>query len=116
MPARADLSTCWLTTHRLIADLATPTLRTSRRSARRPARLALTHVRALQALDVTLAGASHRDIGEAIFGSEAMTIRWHADSELRAQMRHLIRRGRALMNGGYLTLLATSAAGRFRRH
>jgi len=63
-------------------------------------------MRALQALDGALASASHRDIGESIFGPEAMTSRWHADSELRAQLRHLIRRGRALMNGGYRTLLA----------
>jgi len=86
---------------------------TNRRAVRRPTRLALTHMRALQALDATLARASHRDIGEVIFGSEAMMSRWHADSELRAQVRHLIRRGRTLMNGGYRTLLSANSAGRF---
>lgn len=116
MPARTDLSACWLTTRRLIRDLTIPTPRTSRRSARRPTRFVLTHMRALQALDATLAGASHRDIGEVIFGPEAMMTRWHADSELRAQVRHFIRRGRALMNGGYRTLLATTGEGRFPTH
>jgi hypothetical protein len=57
-----------------------------------------------------------RDIGEAIFGSEAVMTRWHADSELRAQVRHLIRRGRTLMNGGYRTLLTASGARRFPTH
>jgi hypothetical protein len=112
-PAKADLSAFWLTTRRLITDLTKPASQTSRRAARRPTRLALTHMRALQALDATLARASHRAIGEAIFGSEAMMSRWHADSELRAQVRHLIRRGRTLMNGGYRTLLSPSSAGRF---
>jgi len=116
MPAKADLSSCWLTTRRLIRELTKPTPRTSRRSASRPTRLALTHMRALQAVDGTLEGASHRDIGEVIFGSEAMMTRWHADSELRAQVRHLIRRGRALMDGGYRTLLAARGAGRFPAH
>jgi hypothetical protein len=57
--------------------------------------------------------ASHRAIGEAIFGSEAMASHWHADSELRAQVRHLIPRGRTLMNGGYRTLLGANSSGRF---
>jgi hypothetical protein len=113
MPARADLSAYWLTTRRLTAALIPRAPLTSRPAARRPTRLALTHMRSLQALDGALASASHRDIGEAIFGPEAMRSRWHADSELRAQLRHLIRRGRRLMNGGYRTLLAGSNAGRF---
>jgi len=113
MPARADLSAYCLTARRLTAALTPHIPLTSRRVARRPTRLALTHMRALQALDGALASASHRDIGEAIFGSEAMRSRWHADSELRAQLRHLIRRGRTLMSGGYRTLFGGSNAGRF---
>lgn len=113
MPATPDLSAYWRTTRRLITELSTPTARATRPAARRPTRLALTHMRALQALDATLARASHRDIGEAIFGPEAMEDRWHADSELRAQVRHLIHRGRTLMNGAYRTLLAAGGAGRF---
>jgi hypothetical protein len=110
------MSKDWLTTRRLIRDLTIPTSRTSKRSARRPTRSLLAHMRALQALDATLAGASHRDIGAAIFGSEAIMIRWHPDSELRAQVRHLIRRGRVLVNGGYRRLLAASGTGRIPTH
>lgn len=70
----------------------------------RPAtRAALLHLRALQALDGAQAGASHRDIAQTLFGLEAV-VRWHADGELRAQVRHLLRRAEAYMGGGYLSL------------
>lgn len=73
--------------------------------AARPAtRAALLHVRALQALDASQAGASHRDIALALFGLETVVLRWHEDSELRAQVRYLLRRARSLMDGGYLAL------------
>jgi hypothetical protein len=111
MPAHADLSAPLLATRRLIANLTTPASRTLTRAVRRPTRLALTHMRALQALDAVYANASHRDIGEAIFGPKAVATRWHADSELRAQIRHLIRRGRTLMNGGYRDSLPTVTKG-----
>lgn len=67
-------------------------------------RAALLHLRALQALDGTQAGASHRDIAQALFGLEAVALRWHDDGELRAQVRHLLRRAEAYMSGGYLLL------------
>lgn len=67
-------------------------------------RAALLHLRALQALDASLAGASHRGLAQALFGWEAVQRRWHSDSELRAQVRHLISRGEGLMRGGYLAL------------
>jgi hypothetical protein len=67
-------------------------------------RAALLHVRALQALDASQAGASHRDIAQALFGLEAVVLRWHEDGELRAQVRHLLRRAESFMNGGYLSL------------
>ena len=71
---------------------------------KRPAtRAALLHLRALQALDGAQAGASHRDIAQTLFGLEAV-VRWHADGELRAQVRHLLRRAEAYMGGGYLSL------------
>lgn len=71
----------------------------------RPAtRAALLHLRALQALDASTAGASHRDIAQALFGLEAVVLRWHEDGELRAQVRHLLRRAESFMNGGYLSL------------
>lgn len=70
---------------------------------RHATRTALLHLRALQALDGAQAGASHRDIAQALFGLEAL-VRWHADGELRAQVRHLLRRAEAYMGGGYLSL------------
>jgi hypothetical protein len=74
------------------------------RSCVRPAtRAALLHLRALQTLDGAQAGASHRDIAQALFGFDAV-VRWHADGELRAQVRHLLRRAEAYMSGGYLSL------------
>lgn len=67
-------------------------------------RVALLHLRALQALDASQAGVSHRDIAQALFGLEAVVLRWHEDGELRAQVRHLLRRANAYMTGGYLAL------------
>lgn len=72
--------------------------------ARPVTRAALMHLRALQALDAWQAGASHRDVAQAIFGLEAVVLRWHEDGELRAQVRHLLRRAEAYMTGGYLAL------------
>lgn len=72
--------------------------------ARPVTRQALLHLRALQALDAAQAGASHRDIAQALFGLEAVVLRWHEDSELRAQVRHLLRRADEFMTGGYLAL------------
>lgn len=74
----------------------------------RPSRLALTHMRTLQALDAHAAGASHREIAEAIFGTDEVATRWHADSELRAQVRHLLKRGHAYVNGNYRKLLTAT--------
>ncbi len=71
---------------------------------RAPTRAALLHLRALQALDASQAGASHRDIAQALFGLEAVVLRWHEDGELRAQVRHLLRRAESFLNGGYLDL------------
>lgn len=76
--------------------------------ARPATRAALLHLRALQALDASQAGASHRDIAQALFGLEAVVLRWHEDGELRAQVRHLLRRAEAFMTGGYLVLAGVS--------
>ena len=76
--------------------------------ARPVTRAALLHLRALQALDASQAGASHRDIAQALFGLEAVVLRWHEDGELRAQVRHLVRRAEAYMAGGYLALAGVS--------
>ncbi len=75
-------------------------------------RLRIMHMRALQALDGALAGATLREVAVAIFGAERVEHSWNPDSELRAQVRHLIARGHALMRGGYRRLLDTDAAGR----
>jgi hypothetical protein len=75
----------------------------------RPDRVSLAHMRSLQALDGTLAEASQREIASAIFGRSHVDDNWHADGELRAQTRHLIRRGQALMRGGYGRLVASAA-------
>jgi hypothetical protein len=77
-----------------------------------PSRLAIVHLRTIQALDGFLVGATQREIGAALFGADAVTQRWLADGELRAQVRHLIRRGRALMTGGYRALLQNGLEGK----
>jgi hypothetical protein len=76
--------------------------------ARPVTRAALLHLRALHALDASQAGASQRDIAQALFGLEAVVLRWHEDGELRAQVRHLVRRAEAYMAGGYLALAGVS--------
>jgi hypothetical protein len=78
-------------------------------SSDRPNRSSLLHMRALQALDGTLAGASQRDVAEMLFGADSVAGRWHADSDLRAQVRRLIRRGQCLMQGDYRHLLQIDA-------
>ena len=75
-----------------------------------PGRVSVLHMRALQALDGRAAGASHRELAAVIFGPDTVARRWHADSELRAQVRHLLRRGKAFMQSEYRRL-ATQAAG-----
>ena len=78
--------------------------------ARPISRGGLLHLRALQALDATQAGASHRDIAIALFGPEAVLAEWHADGVVRAQVRHLISRAKGLMQWGYLDLAAVRRA------
>jgi hypothetical protein len=75
----------------------------------RPDRIAVMHMRILQALDGAAAGAAQRDIALAIFGASQLAGRWHSDDALRAQVRHLLRRGKALMQGGYRDLLGNHA-------
>jgi hypothetical protein len=62
------------------------------------------HLRALQALDAVQGGASQREVASAVFGVEATKTRWSSDGELRAQTRHLLKRAKALMQGGYREL------------
>ena len=75
----------------------------------RPGRASLLHMRTLQALDGVLAGATQRGIAEVLFGIGAVAERWYDDSDLRAQIRRLIRRGQTLMSGEYRQLLQLGA-------
>ncbi|PRF44074.1 DUF2285 domain-containing protein [Burkholderia multivorans] len=80
----------------------------------RPTPAALLELHTLQALDATLAGASLRDVGEGLFGADAMAD-WYSDGGLRSKVRRLVRRGDALMRGGYrhLAQLPPLEKGRF---
>ena len=71
----------------------------------RPSRVALLEAHTLQALDATLAGATLREVAEALFGAAVVAADWHADSALRARVRRLVQRGAMLMRGGYRRLL-----------
>jgi hypothetical protein len=77
------------------------------RPADRPGRTDLFHARALQALDGLTAGASQRELATAILGHATVARSWRPDSALRAQMRYLIRRARALMAGEYRSMIVT---------
>lgn len=77
---------------------------------RAPSRAALLHLRALQALDGLQAGASHREIAKVLFGAETVAQRWQADGELRAQVRHLLRRAEGYMQDGYRVLAGVELA------
>ena len=80
----------------------------------RPTPSALLELHTLQALDATLAGASLRDVGEGLFGADAVAD-WYSDGGLRSKVRRLVRRGDALMRGGYrhLAQLPPLEKGRF---
>ncbi|KND57580.1 hypothetical protein BVER_02348c [Candidatus Burkholderia verschuerenii] len=70
-----------------------------------PTATALLDMHTVQALDATLAGFPARAIAEGLFGTETFEAHWHSDSGLRSRVRRLIRRGRALMRGGYRGLI-----------
>ncbi|WP_323026664.1 DUF2285 domain-containing protein [Castellaniella sp.] len=84
----------------------------------RPTPSALLELHTLQALDATLAGASLREVAEGLFGADVVAADWHADGDLRARVRRLVRRGDALMRGGYrhLAQLPPLEKGRFDGH
>ena len=71
----------------------------------RPKRESLMHMRTLQALDGAEAGATHRAIAESLYGTKDVWRRWSKYSELPSHIRYLLRRGRALVDGGYFRLL-----------
>lgn len=70
----------------------------------RPSASSMLELHTLQALDGTLAGASLRTVADVLFGAEAVVAGWHADGDLRARVRRLMRRGLNLMRGGYRRL------------
>lgn len=82
-------------------DLDPPLAQTSPR----PTAAQLLELHTLQALDVSLTGASLREVAGAVFGADVVATQWHADSALRARVRRLVRRGRNLMSGGYRRLV-----------
>jgi hypothetical protein len=73
-------------------------------SFRRVSRIDVLHLRALQALDALQAGCGQRGVAEAVFGADRVAEHWHADSDMRAQVRHILSRAKGLMTGGYLQL------------
>lgn len=107
---RAGCRLCerWRVVEAELAMLDAPKATRTAVAADRPSLTSLLHMRTLQALDGTLAGASQRQVAEVLFGPESVAGRWHADGDLRAQVRRLIRRGHALTNGGYRRLLHPS--------
>jgi hypothetical protein len=76
----------------------------------RSSRSDLFHMRALQTFDATVAGATHREIADVLFGSHVVASSWSTDSDIRAQVRHLIKRARHYVNRGYFSLLCASDA------
>lgn len=61
----------------------------------------------LQALDGWLAGAPYRDIAAALYGEARVEADWKDPRDyLRDQVRRAVRRGRALMGGGYRAFLS----------
>lgn len=61
----------------------------------------------IRALDASLAGALHREIAEVLIGKERVNADW-ADpgNHLRDRIRRAVRRGHALMTGGYRDFLS----------
>ncbi|QND62394.1 DUF2285 domain-containing protein (plasmid) [Mesorhizobium huakuii] len=60
----------------------------------------------LRALDGSLAGASHRELAEALIGHRRVNADWRDPRDhLRDRIRRAVSRGRALMNGGYRDFL-----------
>ncbi|PBB40091.1 hypothetical protein CK222_30070 [Mesorhizobium sp. WSM3866] len=60
----------------------------------------------LRALDGSLAGASHRELAEALIGQARVHADWRdPGGHLRDRIRRAVSRGRALMNGGYQEFL-----------
>ena len=103
--AGCQLRERWRAVETELAILDTDSAHHSATTSDRPGRTSMLHMHTLQALDGTLAGASQRGVAEVLFGITTVAERWYDDSDLRAQVRRLIRRGQTLMDGGYQRLL-----------
>jgi hypothetical protein len=103
--AGCKLSERWRAIEAELALLDTANVQPVAITTGRPGRASMLHMRTLQALDGTLAGASQRGVAEVLFGIAVVTERWYDDGDLRAQVRRMIRRGQTLMDGGYHRLL-----------
>ena len=103
--AGCQLRERWRAVETELAMLDTDCAHHSATTSDRPGRTSMLHMHTLQALDGTLAGASQRGVAEVLFGINTVAERWYDDSDLRAQVRRLIRRGQTLMDGGYQRLL-----------
>jgi hypothetical protein len=71
----------------------------------RETRVARLHRDILQAIDGAAAGASQREIAAALYGGRRVEEHWAPDGDLRARVRYCLRRGRALVDGGYRKLV-----------
>jgi len=85
-------------------------------SRARPSRAGLIEAHTVQVLDATLAGATLREVAEALHGPALVATDWHADSALRARIRRLAQRGVGLMRGGYRRLLRLVPSEQGRSH
>ena len=112
VPVSIDVRESWPAISHVTALLTSDHRLPKRATTHRPSRQAIVHMRSLQALDGEAAGASHRDIAGVIFGRTDAWQRWATNSELRAQIRYYLRRGRRLMDGGYLGLLTKPRSSR----
>ena len=59
----------------------------------------------LQAIDGHIDGASYRDIGKVLYGTSRIATEAWKTSALRDSTISLVRDGRAMINGGYRSLL-----------
>ncbi|WP_158266335.1 DNA -binding domain-containing protein [Allosphingosinicella deserti] len=60
----------------------------------------------LRVHDALKAGASQREIGEALFGAGRIASDWNGGSDsLRSRVRRLVREARAMARGGYRDLM-----------
>ncbi len=112
--AGCQLRERWRVIEAELAALDPATMERTALATGRPGRTSILHMRTLQALDGTLAGASQRGVAEVLYGITAVAERWYDDSDLRAQVRRLTRRGQTLMDGGYRRLLQPGSASRGR--